>query len=274
LSKTIGGVVRDPQTETVVEADGERGSVLHLEWFASLMRWDAALTCEAFSDASRVLSPNAVPNRFGETEPATEPFREETFCRLWAAEPLFGFQWNCTPPFFGGRLLVNRTPAPNGFVPCARLGLTVAGSDVVNDTQLRRGIVDAFSTLSQETHAFYGAAYIEVNIGLERGGYSYDSASESVLISRRWWGGLPAVPTWLSWFGQPYRDLVVAALPDRLVTEFADGLLLRVGEEPRSARELDSTFPPLPAKLVWRPADVGRSPLGAPAEIIPDLLGD
>jgi hypothetical protein len=96
----------------------------------------------------------------------------------------------------------------------------------------------------------------------------------------RWWVGLPALPTWLAWFGTPYRKLVGEAVSDWVVRASHGGVLARFGSEPMDVDELQGVFPTLPAELLARRRDGSpmnpairityvQPPPSEPAEAIP-----
>ena len=60
------------------------------------------------------------------------------------------------------------------------------------------------------------------------------------------WRGLPPVPMRLSWFGEPYRELVAEHLLGRKGTrELEGGVFVRMTDEPRPPAELGDW--PLPS---------------------------
>jgi hypothetical protein len=65
---------------------------------------------------------------------------------------------------------------------------------------------------------------------------------------------LPPAASWLTWFGPAYRNKVKKALGDRADT-LGNGLLLRVGDEPRLPAEIGPDYPELPEQLLWRYPD-------------------
>ena len=81
----------------------------------------------------------------------------------------------------------------------------------------------------------------------------------------RCWTGLPTNPTWLTWFGPGYSELVAPHLSDcQFVKESSpSGIFLQMGPEPMNRDQL-SDYPALPDSL-----KAGASEM--PAEVIPQI---
>ena len=138
-----------------------------------------------------------------------------------------------------------------------------------------------FCAVAADFGAAYGAACVTRDAILRRGRTSFDQRSEMGPLPRaRWWVGLPALPTWLGWFGEPYRELVADAVSDWIVRAEPSGVLTQFGPEPMDVDQLQGVFPALPPELVARPRDGSvvdpairitfvHGPPSQPAEVIP-----
>jgi hypothetical protein len=93
-----------------------------------------------------------------------------------------------------------------------------------------------------------------------------------------WWLGLPSKPTWLTWFGAPYRELVSPSL-NGLAVPGDQGLFVRLGQEPMDTDQLKGRTPGLPSELLVNiEAKPGDGPMRSithyeriPAKHIPPL---
>lgn len=80
----------------------------------------------------------------------------------------------------------------------------------------------------------------------------YDGKSE-IYPSGFWqgaWRGIPPAPTWLTWFGPLYRDLVEESLRPIRNEVLPEGVLVSLGQEPLDLDQLQSAFPSLPGRLL------------------------
>jgi hypothetical protein len=116
-------------------------------------------------------------------------------------------------------------------------------------------------------------------------------------MGHEWFGILPA-PTWLSWFGRPYKALVAPSLSGRDrsgIMEEGDGVFVRLGDYPANLNELQAVKLELPSELLARRDEdhdvahllnklekikapdvriqTSRSYRGRPAELIPKIDG-
>jgi hypothetical protein len=126
------------------------------------------------------------------------------------------------------------------------------------DDPWREAVVMLFSKVAAQLGAFYGAGYVERNVVVSRRRLWYSGDTESIFLSRMWWEGLPPHPTWLAWFGEPYRGMVESAVRESVTEERPEGLFLRLGENPMDSDEVKDVFPKLPDELLWTPRLPGK----------------
>ena len=270
LARAGDGAVFDPQADRLVWPSGvtprprgapeERIRTVELVWYlpASLLPPDAAgryldLAAERFSAAK--------PARFGAFEPLQGSLvrdGDEGFIAAWQAQAdselggtLF---WSARSPGVDGSVSfadprADRRPARLG--RAVRLSTTFDARPLHRDPRTGDAAVEFFADVAAELGAVYAAGCVLRDAILRRGRISYDSRSEVAPLPRsRWWVGLPARPTWLAWFGDPYRALIADALDGSNTTVRRSGLLVRCGEEPTDVDELGAVFPRLPAELL------------------------
>lgn len=296
------GAVFDPQADAIAWPGGvtprprgapeERIRTVGLVWYipASLLPPDAAARWLSFV-AERF--PAATPTRFGSFEPfqgRLDRDGPEAFVQAWQAEAAvdFGrmFFWSAKAPGLGGSVsFADRRPdrRPHRLGRVVRLSMEVDARPLYRDPQTCAAVVDLFVEVAGGLGATYAAGCVLRDAILRRGRIGYDVRSESVPMPRsKWWVGLPALPTWLAWFGDPYRALVESRLDGPTVVSRPSGLLVRCGPEPMDVDELDGVFPVLPAELLVTrrsgatvdPADrisMTLGPPSEPAETIPPI---
>lgn len=284
LARRRQGAVYDPQGAAILwprgkrrrgrtDAAEERIRVVSLEWFLPASAPAEALSA-AFLAATRRLFPEAVPTRFG----AFEPFRgklvpgdDRPFVASWEAArgAPFGevISWKATRPCFGGSVSFpdpREQFRPAGVRRAVRLSIGFDGRPLHSDSCWREATVDLFAGVARKLGAFYGAGYVRRGAIAKRGSVWYDGTSETWALQRsRWWLGLPPRPTWLGWFGTPYRERVEPALSRHGIVA-PEGILLRLGDEPMDLDELAGRFPKLPRELLATGDD-------GPAEVVPEV---
>lgn len=245
------GAVYDLQTDEVLrpggqrarpaQPEGERVSVLKIVWVFPLSR----LTEEAvaqFLDLLRGGVPAAMP-------------RQKSLMTFWhggeaAERPFDSRSWQGRPPGYGGSVTIRRAADSPvvGAVPAWSISLSVDASAITRDRQLRAAVVDLFESVAANLGAIYAGAFVTPDYIWQGGELLRDNNTADHLIPI--WNGLPAFPTWLAWFGPPYRPVVAAAFPAGGVEEHPAGLMLRMGELPAHGDELRARFPSLPSELI------------------------
>ncbi len=198
------------------------------------------------------------------------------------------FSWKAKQPVFGGAM--GRSPnrdEPPGHRHKVHLTVNANATVIADDMSACDRAVDLFARVADELGAFFGAGYVTRGVlAGSRGALWYGQETENFSfdwIDGPWWTGLPAKGTWLSWFGEPYRGVVAAALGDRAL-ERNRGLLVRLGPAPMDSDEVRGLAPRLPADLVVemtpRYGEVAMKGTGkpmllgydrSPAKVIPPL---
>ena len=294
LARECRGVAWDPQEERILwppKSQGrfkpstakERIAVVELDWFlpGAPARKETART---LTGALSRVCPESVPVRFGSFEPLQsrwEPEGAEGFASAWMeavdrddAGIEFGGSlfWSGRPPCFGGHAsfadLRTNLPAHYrraGTASATRISTTFDGRALDGDSRWRELVVSLFVAVAEDLGAFYGAACVETGWMVSRGKIWADGdTANTPLQQSQWWNGIPPVPTWLAWFGGPYKSAIGS--PPGLAVR-PSGSLLRVGEAPLPAARLRSAFPRLPPRLL---AKGFRDPV-RPADEIPTL---
>jgi hypothetical protein len=249
FAEAFGGGVYDPQQDAVVwprrrrqyrpAAAEERIRLVNVEWFVPPSR--AQALPEKWLELAGSLLKEALPRRYGTFEPLQHRIDESglegfsTFWREQGESPYGGdFFWTATPPCFGGSAFFPdpREPGPRWASAAARyIGLSADfdGRALERDEPWREAVAALFLELAAGVGAFYAAGYVKRNVIAKRGQIWHDQDTESLHLSRRWWEGLPPHPTWLAWFGDPYRSMVESAVRDHVTEERPEGLLHRLG---------------------------------------------
>jgi hypothetical protein len=300
LAREGDGAVFDPQDDRIAWPSGitprargsseERIRAIDLEWFipTSSLPADAG---RRWVERTMAGFHACTPVRFGLYEPFQGRLDRdgvEGFEAIWAtqaAETIGGsFSWTARDGGFSGSVFFadHRTdlrPARVGSV--ARLSASVDARPIHRDPARCEALVSFFAAVADDLGAAFAAACVTRDVVMSRGRVSFDGQSESGPFPRaRWWVGLPALPTWLSWFGDPYRELLAEAVSDWVVPAPPSGVLARFGSEPMDVDELRGVFPALPPELLARRRDgsavdpgvritLVQPPPSAPAEVIP-----
>ena len=269
LARAGDGAVFDPQSDQVVWPSGvtprkrggteERIRTVQLVWYlpAGRLGPDAV---ERWLGLVNEYLPAAAPVRFGPYEPfqgrvdrdgpdaIVEAWREQA--SIDRGGMLF---WSATAPGIDGSVsFADRRPDrwPPRLGRVVQLTATLDARPLHRDPQVCDQVVELFAAVADGFGASYAAGCVLRDAILRRGRIAYDATSESVPLPRsRWWIGLPALPTWLAWFGEPYRRLVEPHLGGSVVQARPSGLLLRCGAEPMDIDELEGLFPDLPPEL-------------------------
>lgn len=265
LARTCDGAVFDPQDDRLVYPDMPDRSKrrartltpirqLTLEWyFAHSGPEDAA----RFLGVARQMWLEAVPTRFGPHEPPrfrmADPTGEATFFDHWQpGNP--SFYWKSTKPVLGGSIFWSPDrPALPGQHRKVELSVNINATAMENDQAMCERAVSLFLAVAEGLGAFFAAGYVTRGVLTgARGGQSYGHGTENFLndwITGAWWLGVPPKATWLTWFGEPYRDLVAQSLAGTAVQRDR-GLLVRLGPTPMDSDEVRGLAPALPPELL------------------------
>ena len=300
LARAGDGAVFDPQEDRIAWQSGvtprargsaeERIRAIDLVWFipTSSLPVDAA---RRWVERTMTDFPPCTPARFGPYEPLQGRLDRdgvEGFEATWAeqaADAIGGsFFWTARDGGFSGSVFFadHRTdfrPARLGSV--TRISASIDARPIYRDPERCAALVEFFAVVADELGAAYGAACVTRDVIMRRGRESSDYRSEMGPLPRaRWWVGLPALPTWLAWFGEPYGELVGETVSDWVVAAPPSGVLAQFGPEPMDVDQLGGVFPALPPELLARrlagsavdPATritFVQAPPSQPAEVIP-----
>jgi len=294
LARECDGAVFDPQEDrlrypVVPDKPTRREPVLTpirqltLEWY---FQASEANNASRFLETTRRIWPEAVPTRFGQYEPLrfkmADADGEDAFLDLWQPGNS-SFFWKAKKPVFGGSIFwsPSREP-PDGARPKVTLSLDVNATAIETDQAMCDRAVDLFAAVAEDLGPFFGAGYVTRGVlAGSRGAQWYGQGTENFSadwISGPWWLGLPIKPTWLTWYGEPYRDLVTASL-DGLSASRERGLLVRLGPTPLDTEQLRGRAPDLPTELLVKvESRPGEGPMKhiteyerTPARYIPSL---
>ncbi len=176
-------------------------------------------------------------------------------------------------PCFGGSV---DYPLPERPRAVGEINLYFDARMLVSNPRWRDSVVSLFEEVARRLGAFYGRGYVRRNMWVHGRAVASDGTSE-ILPSgfQGWtWIGIPSgAPTWLTWFGRPYMDLVARAVSTQESRRFPEGVSLRLDREPKDRDQLRGAFPPLPPDLLSsvEKQPPPRDPKVTPAEVIPPL---
>jgi hypothetical protein len=279
LARECDGAVFDPQEDRLrypiaLAKPPRRKPVLTpirqltLEWY---LHASGASDGTTFLQTTQRVWPEAVPTRFGLYEPLrfkmADADGEHAFLQLWQTGD--SFFWKGKKPVFGGSIFwsSNREP-PAGARSRVVLSLSINATEIETDQAMCERAVDLFAAVAKDLGAFFGAGYVTRGVlAGSRGAEWYGKGTEAFgddWISGPWWLGLPSKPTWLTWFGEPYRDLVSPSL-DGLSVSLDRGLIVRLGPTPMDTDQLRGHAPDLPTELL---VDVQAKPGDGPMKNI------
>jgi hypothetical protein len=299
IAKECQGAVFDPQVDRVVwprtrqrrfvpPVPAERIRLVRLEW--SLPQSKAGVeTAKRFLNVLRRTCREGRPRRFGHYEPLQGRLEDDDdgpFLEEWEkirSEPLGMFFFKSQSPCFGGHVFLPlERRRKEGQESRAQISLDFDGRALDADERWRETCVLLFGRLAASLGAFYAHGYVIRNVHLIRGGYGIGPDTESYPIPGGGWWGIPPTPTWVVWFGGPYRALLEDRLRRQEATISAEGILLRFGQEPADLDHLRDVSLGIPPELV---AGVGKRRMtlsngsisesanrfGNPAVVVPPL---
>ena len=275
LARAADGVVYDPQLHRVTwpkgfqPRDRETGEVrieqIAFDWFTTWPSDDRKLPLRLLG-LLRSHYPEGLPRRYGGYEPMPFRFQGEgaadAFIERWietasAWTPMLF--WTTTRPCLSGSASMSTARAPERQRPgeaIVHVSLDVDGRALARDPAYNERAVDLFRVVATELRCVYAAASVERGMLVGGSHISSDYRTEAAPMPRTdRWVGLPASPTWLAWFGMPYRDLVRASLAEAITAETDTSLFVRMGTEPMNADELADRFPALPPHLLAQPTN-------------------
>jgi hypothetical protein len=299
-------------------AEAKPIDTLALEWFSHASKGPVK-SGQAFLDVLRENFSELRPYRFGMFEPLQGqlgPEDDGPFLDAWKAygaedaDIMSMLSLKGKRPFLSGYVFFPqkyltrlRGAGPFGARPLRptqnmlRLKLEFDLDDLKDRAALEK-TVTLFVAMAKGLGSFYAHGYVE------RG---YLSSREDRLVvsglKKQYplpmgheWFGIPPVPTWLSWFGRPYKSLVTPTLSGRDqsgISEEEGGVFVRLGEYPADLDQLQAIKLELPGELLARRDEdrdlahlinklenikvddvhiqASRSYKGRPAELIPKI---
>jgi hypothetical protein len=261
-----GKLVTPPRTEQRVFATVE------IHWYVPV-GFDAAQTAAAWTRLAQQHVPQALPRRYGATEPLQHRFIDggaDAFVDyVHDADGMVHF--TTRQPALGGHLAAG--PQEYARVTSHRLTMESA---VLDNADLRKSLRQLFTAFAQQSGSVLATAEVQrgrVWYGRQLG---TDGATERTIYlgGRGPWSGLPPYPVWWTWFGPDYVPLVLRHLPADLVERSDDGLFHWRSEAPADRDVLTAGLNRKSnagglMRLLRRIGSGSPSPTWLPAELLP-----
>ena len=237
-----------PQTKQIditPHVPERRVRLVKVDWFVHATQGtvDSAVP---FLTTLRNSFPRALPTKFSTMGPLhgkATPEDQNSFIQAWEKtrkeSELSFLNFRSHGPCFGGDVVFpqdwlasvgSRTLRPEENI--VTISLSFDGETVDGDPSTLERLVGLFSKMARELNSFYGRAYVERDYRTNFRGLAIDGNTEHypVPIGHEWFG-IPRFPTWLSWYGREYASFVREPVTRFQNTEFAEGILLRLGDE-------------------------------------------
>jgi hypothetical protein len=269
IAERCQGAVFDPQLNAVIWPRGksrryiapsakERIRLVTLTWFLPRSQEEIG-TSKSFLEIIDRFCPEARPVRFGTFEPFQErldPKDDKSFLDFWQqvskqehGDILF---FKSRAPCFGGSIFFpDKRTKPKNVGRAIRIELDFDGRALHSDSRWSETVILLFREMSKKLGAFYGSGHVERNVIAARNKLWFDNNSEdSPFPKGRWWFGLPPGPTWLAWFGGPYKIELKQFLKEQSTEIMDEGLFLCLGAEPMDVDQLEGIFPSLPSRFL------------------------
>lgn len=262
LAKRLKGIVYGPQNGELIfskKTPGKRVkekkelvTLLTLMWFL-LDKFDGEkiekTLCQLQEHASFCM-----PKRFGGAPPFQGSLERDGWkgfaetCAKQQSDSLGSVYWTATRPCLEGkislptplqlsRLLSNEKP-----VSTIKLELDCEMLERQGELQTCKKLL---VNLAVELNAIYAAVLVNHDVPYSSGnlgGASWDFGNTT------YWGGIPDVRTWITWFSPDLIERVAGNLPKELLEH--DGHLLQLGQTPKTPDELVGLFPNIPDHLI------------------------
>ncbi len=267
-----------PARRKVVDVPEIKLNLVELEFFLPVSSVKAE-TAQELLNILREYCPAALPARFGLFEPLQyrlESGNDKPFTKLWTSELSkdYGgmFYWSASSPCLSGSVFFadrrdELTNYPSRYARRHSIKMSFDGRVLESDPQWANTVVELFEALARRLNAFYGACYIRRHAKLIKKTicHAFNETEGYEISDARCWTGLPTSPTWLTWFGPGYAELVAPHLTDcPFVKESSPaGIFLQMGPEPMNRDQL-SDYPTLPDSLKVQENSM-------PAEVIPQV---
>lgn len=261
LAKVGDGAVQDPQKGAIIwprsrpkrfvqKRDEPAGPWLELAFFFPACGSGREMMA-AYLRCCRRYVREALPTRFGTYEPMQHRLADEggegALLDLAERESVVeyggSFIWKSERPFsdasvfFGDRrrgsyhIFYAQDPDRHRIRPRSLILTSVSVVPALRSRQWADAICSFFIAVCRATDAFHASASISETV--------WDGPS---------WIGIPETPTWLSWYGGPYRDSVSGTGPD--TTLYEKGAFVRRGEHPVESEQAGEHPVQPPPRLV------------------------
>lgn len=275
LARHCAGAVHDGQAGGVIWPIGKREvrrprrrvvriPLLAMDWYATTSRVTPGYA-RAFLDALRAAYPEAIPRRYGTSNPlrTLRNGEENLFFKAWSREShddlggLLFFESN-TPCFGGFAAFAPYAKAqrPARDIPRLHVQLEFDGRNLSGDSEECDRIVALFAEVSRRLGAFYGQGYVVRNALYMDHELRQDERTERHQCPPgQSWYGVPPDPVWIGWYGAPYRRQAERHFSPKYRNGFPDGILVRMGALPKDRQQLRRTFPSLPKGILARWTD-------------------
>ena len=239
----------------------ERVDVIKLSWWVSSENVpdDAA---ERYLSRCRQILPEALPRRFGESEPLPHKLAnagDTGFAEMWRAASGTMFFSAEGPPCVEGHMWAGPGKVRPG--PVWKMGLTLLREPLC-DPSWRDATRRLFVQLAANLNAFFAYGEVVRRYIWDKRSIFTDEETESAarVATTREWNGPPPYPVWWSWYGPIYRESVGPHLRNPVLV--GDALFHAWTEEPADRGELRD--------LSERTSSAARGPRGwSPPNIQP-----
>lgn len=164
---------------------------------------------QLYLDLSRKLLPEALPRRYGTTEPLQgklERDGDRGFIQAYESEPDSMLFMYCTHPVPYGYIL-GRFMHRHGGVRTVKLEMD---RSALSDPPWRDAAHRFFIKFAEQSSSFFASAEVLRNHTWDGRNFRTGPTGEEPdpLTSRGKWGGLPAYPQWWTWYSHLYVDAV------------------------------------------------------------------
>ena len=270
LSKAFQGATYDPQEDSVVwpkrrpkhyktPRAADSISVVNLRWYLPYSKRDMRTAMLFVEIAQRHLY-ECLPRRYGLFEPFQGKVEDGDFSgfyALWeesAAAP-YGdtVHFACSAPCYGGSVSFSdpRDDMPRNADAAKMVKLQVdIDGRALEGPAWRDATVSLFQAFARAAGSFYAIAYVESGIETMGRSLYFTGNSETYPLPRHnRWLGLPAVPSWLTWYGRPYAEIVRSGCEGYITSGFEEGFWFRASDEPLGILALPKDYPEIPLEL-------------------------
>ncbi|OBG70304.1 hypothetical protein A9X03_21435 [Mycobacterium sp. E1715] len=270
LAVAAGGVAVDEQTEDILGARGARKAsrpnselirVLKLDWYSPVSAPNAPTL---WLELARKLLPEALPRRFGESDPLRYRLDRDGDARFVDVYSDVA-RFKATFPCLEGGLF----PKEWGGVCVDTLWIV---AEPLDDPRWRNSVRRFFVEFARRRGSVLATGEVLRNHKLS-GPTDVNKDVSGLLRGADGILGLPSHPIWWIWFGTEYLPIVREYLPSEGTTFYDEGALFAATEEPTDRGQLAALPDPFPKSLRVGeiPPEYGppNSPTNTPAAIRP-----